>query len=139
MSLSIRNQLSGTVVSIVRGTTMAAVKTLLSGGQQITAAVPVEALDELGLEEGGGVRALVMPTDVVLATGPIAGITIRNQLSGTIASVAVGPAMASVSVRVAGGELMATVTREAVEELHLAEGSPVTALIKSTEVALTAL
>jgi molybdate transport system regulatory protein len=44
--------------------------------------------------------------------------------------------MASVRISVEGGGLTAAITREAVTDLGLAEGSPVTALFKSTEVSL---
>jgi molybdate transport system regulatory protein len=41
-----------------------------------------------------------------------------------------------VKVAVEGAEMTAVITREAAEELGLAEGSPVVALVKSTEVSL---
>ena len=45
--------------------------------------------------------------------------------------------MATVKVTLAGGEeVTASITREAVEELDLAAGRPVTVLVKSTEVML---
>ncbi len=39
-------------------------------------------------------------------------------------------------VAVEGGELTASITREAVTELGLADGTPVVALVKSTEISL---
>ncbi|WP_269856689.1 TOBE domain-containing protein [Streptomyces sp. RPT161] len=138
MSLSMRNQLPGTVVSVTPGTVMATVKARLAGGQQITAAVTLEAVRDLGIAEGSAVRALVKSTEVALATGPVTGVSIRNQIPGTVSAVATGEAMATVKVAVEGGELTAAVTKDAVEELRLAAGSPVVALIKSTEIALAA-
>jgi molybdate transport system regulatory protein len=44
--------------------------------------------------------------------------------------------MAAVRVAVDGGELTAAITKDAVGDLGLAAGSPVVALIKSTEVSL---
>ena len=64
-------------------------------------------------------------------------LSIRNQLSGTVDSVNVGAVMAIVKVRLDGGQVVtASVTAEAVADLALAEGSPVTVLVKSTEVSL---
>jgi molybdate transport system regulatory protein len=61
----------------------------------------------------------------------------RNQLPGTVESVTAGAAMAVVKVRLAGGELVtSSITAEAAANVGLAEGTPVTVLIKSTEVAL---
>ena len=136
MSLSIRNQLSGTVIGVVPGQVMATVKTRLSGGQEITAAITREAVEDLALAGGSGVRVLIKSTEVSLATGPVAGISIRNQLPGTVAGIATGAAMASVKVDIDGGALTAAITREAVEDLGLAAGTPVVALVKSTEISL---
>ena len=64
-------------------------------------------------------------------------LSTRNQLPGTVEDVQLGGIMASVKVRLSGGEtITAAITREAVEELALANGSQVTALVKATEVML---
>ncbi|MGH3476097.1 MAG: TOBE domain-containing protein [Nocardioidaceae bacterium] len=65
-------------------------------------------------------------------------LSMRNQLSGTVVSVTKGEAMAVVKVRLDAGEqvLTSSITRDAADDLGLAEGSAVTLLIKSTEVAL---
>jgi molybdate transport system regulatory protein len=136
MSLSIRNQLPGTVTAVTRGEAMADVKVRLDGGRLLTAAITVEAVRELGLAEGTPVRALVKSTEISLATGPVDGLSIRNRLPGTVTAVVSGAAMASVKVDVEGGALTAAITQDAVIDLGLATGSPVTALIKATEVAL---
>jgi molybdate transport system regulatory protein len=136
MSLSIRNQIPGTVTSVTPGEVMATVKTRLAGGQQITSAVTLEAAKELGLAEGSAVRAMVKATDVALATGQVAGLSIRNQIAGTVADVATGGAMATVRLTIDGGELTAAITKDAVVDLGLTVGTPVVALMKSTEVSL---
>ncbi|WEH16501.1 TOBE domain-containing protein [Streptomyces sp. VNUA24] len=136
MSLSIRNQLPGTVTALTPGEAMATVKVRLDGGQEVTAAITLDAVEDLGLAEGTAVRALVKATEVALATGAVEGLSLRNRLPGTVREVATGSAMASVRISVEGGELTAAITREAVTDLGLAEGSPVTALFKSTEVSL---
>ncbi|WP_327726085.1 TOBE domain-containing protein [Streptomyces europaeiscabiei] len=136
MSLSIRNQIPGTVTSITPGEAMETVKVRLDGGQDLTAAITLESVKDLGLAEGSAVRALVKATEVALATGPVDGLSIRNQLPGTVTDVATGGAMASVKIAVDGGELTAAITKDAVTDLGLAAGSPVVALVKSTEVSL---
>ncbi|MFI6490888.1 molybdopterin-binding protein [Streptomyces sp. NPDC050564] len=137
MSLSIRNQLPGTVTSVTPGEVMATVKVRLDGGQEITAAVTQEAVQDLGLTTGSTVRALVKSTEVSLATGPVDGVSIRNQLPGTVTEVTTGGAMARVKVEVTGGELTSAITKDAALELGLAAGSQVVALVKSTEVSLS--
>ncbi len=136
MSLSIRNQIPGTVTAIEPGEVMAAVKVRLDGGQDLTAAITRESVDDLGLTEGSAVRALVKSTEVALATGPVEGLSIRNRLPGTVTGVTTGGAMASVRITIDGGELTAAITRDAARDLGLEAGSSVVALLKSTEVSL---
>ncbi|MFE7236293.1 TOBE domain-containing protein [Streptomyces sp. NPDC002405] len=136
MSLSMRNQLPGTVTTVTAGEAMALVHVRLDGGGQLTSAITRDAVEDLRLTEGTAVRALVKSTEVSLATGPVEGLSIRNRLPGTVTGIALGAAMASVRVEVEGGELTAAITRDAATELGLAAGTRVTALIKSTEVSL---
>ncbi|MFG2948280.1 TOBE domain-containing protein [Streptomyces adustus] len=139
MSLSIRNQLPGTVTAVTPGEVMATVKIRLAGGQDLTAAITLEAVEELRLTTGAAVHALVKSTEVALATGPVAGLSIRNRLPGTVRDVATGGAMATVKVAVDGAVLTAAITRDSATDLGLSAGSAVTALIKSTEVSLASV
>lgn len=136
MSLSIRNQLAGTVTAVTAGEAMATVRARLEGGQEVTAAITLDALKDLGIAEGASVHVLVKSTEVALASRPVEGVSIRNQIPGTVTHIATGGAMAAVRLSVVGGELTAAVTKEAVADLGLAPGGAVVALIKSTEVAL---
>ncbi|MFC9679801.1 molybdopterin-binding protein [Streptomyces sp. NPDC056948] len=136
MSLSIRNQLPGTITAVTPGEAMATVRVRLTGGQDLTAAITREAADDLGLTPGTTVRALVKSTEVALATAPVEGLSIRNRLPGTVTGIAAGDAMATVRITVEGGELTAAITKDAADDLRLSAGTPVVALIKSTEVSL---
>ncbi|MGP4006632.1 TOBE domain-containing protein [Streptomyces sp. 4N124] len=136
MTLSIRNQLPGTVVTVTPGEVMATVGVRLTGGQSLTSAITLEAVTDLGLAPGSAVRALVKSTEVSLATAPVEGLSIRNQLPGMVTDITTGNAMASVKIGVEGGELTAAITKEAAADLGLSPGTPVVALIKSTEVSL---
>jgi molybdopterin-binding protein len=61
-------------------------------------------------------------------------ISARNQLRGTVREIKRGEAIANVAVDVAGQRIVASITVEAVDELALAEGSEVTAVIKASDV-----
>ncbi|MBC2638074.1 MULTISPECIES: molybdopterin-binding protein [unclassified Rhodococcus (in: high G+C Gram-positive bacteria)] len=65
-------------------------------------------------------------------------LSTRNQLAGTIIDVTPGSVMATVKVKLDGGEqiVTASITKEAVEELGLKAGVAATVLVKSTEVML---
>lgn len=65
-------------------------------------------------------------------------LSTRNQLPGVVTEVNVGGVMATVKVRLSGGDqiITASITKEAVEDLGLAVGTATTVLVKSTEVTL---
>ena len=65
-------------------------------------------------------------------------LSTRNQLTGTITEVTLGAVMATVKVRLDGGDqiVTASITKDAAEDLGLAAGQAATVLIKSTEVAI---
>ncbi len=66
MRLSARNQLTGTVASIDVGSVMTIVTVDLDGGQQVTASITRQAVDELGLQPGSAVTAIIKSTEVML-------------------------------------------------------------------------
>ncbi len=61
-------------------------------------------------------------------------LSARNQLKGTVSEIRRGEAIANVVLDVAGQRLVASITVEAVDELGLAEGSSVTAIVKASDV-----
>ena len=63
-------------------------------------------------------------------------LSTRNQLKGTITEVHLGAVMATVKVRLDGGDqvVTASITKDAAEDLGLTAGQPATVLVKSTEV-----
>lgn len=61
-------------------------------------------------------------------------LSARNQLAGTVTEIRRGEAIANVVLDVAGQRLVASITVEAVQELGLAEGREVTAIVKASDV-----
>jgi molybdate transport system ATP-binding protein len=72
-----------------------------------------------------------LPSDVTLSRGPIAGISIRNQLRGTVRELVRKEEDVFVKIDI-GQIIWAEVTASAVAELSLADGCEVTCLIKAT-------
>jgi molybdopterin-binding protein len=66
MKLSARNQITATVTGITRGEATANVA-LDAGGVRLVASITVEAADELNLEPGSEVIAIVKASDVIVA------------------------------------------------------------------------
>lgn len=67
MKISARNQLAGKVVEIHQGEAIANVE-LDVAGQRLIASITVEAVNDLGLEPGSDVTAVIKASDVMLAT-----------------------------------------------------------------------
>jgi molybdopterin-binding protein len=67
MQMSTRNRLPGTVTEVVRGEAAAKV-TIRVGDNHVVALITRESADELGLEAGNEVTALVKATDVMVLT-----------------------------------------------------------------------
>lgn len=62
-------------------------------------------------------------------------LSARNQISGTIVSIAPGDVNGSIKVDIGGGNVVtASITEEAIAELGLAEGDAVTVIIKASDV-----
>ena len=63
-------------------------------------------------------------------------LSARNQIPAKVTAITQGEAIANVALDVNGQRLVASITTEAVEELGLAAGSEVTAVIKASDVIL---
>ncbi len=63
-------------------------------------------------------------------------LSARNQLAGTVQQVTKGAAIANVVVDVGGQRIVSSITVEAADELGLADGTPVTVIVKASDVIL---
>ncbi len=61
-------------------------------------------------------------------------LSARNQLKGSVVSVQKGQTTAHVRIDIGGAVVTASITNEAVDDLALAVGDKVTAVIKSSDV-----
>lgn len=67
MKYGARNQLTGEVVGIKRGTVMCQVKVRIAGDATLTSVMTLDSLTELGIKEGSRVAVLVKAVNVLLA------------------------------------------------------------------------
>jgi len=66
LKVSARNQLAREVVAINKGAAIANLE-LDVAGQRLIASITVQAVDELGLEPGSGVTAVIKASDVMVS------------------------------------------------------------------------
>ena len=88
---------------------------------------------DAGLPVGKAVRIRILARDVSLATSEPQNTSIQNQLRGTIQSITpdAHPSQVMVVLKCGAEEVMARVTKRAVDELGLQVGQPVWAQVKS--------
>ena len=84
------------------------------------------------LDAGREARVAIRSTDVALATARPAQLSVRTVLEGTVETIEADGPSASVTLVLKGdGRLVASLTRKSADELSLAAGRNVFALVKS--------
>jgi molybdate transport system regulatory protein len=137
MQTSARNALRGNVTAIADGAVNAEVTLSVAGGVEIVAVVTRDSVAALRLTVGKPVIALIKSSFVVLAKGEGLVTSARNQIRGVVASRTDGAVSSEITLTIAEGKtLTASITRESAEAMGLAEGEPVTALVKAPHVIL---
>lgn len=136
MKISARNQLKGTVSAVQAGAVNGIVS-LQVGDSAIKADITMEAIKELGLAEGTEAVAIIKASNVMFAAGeaPLAGISARNQLAGTVSTIKKGAVNGHVALELADGNIITgSITNASIEDLGLEVGAPAIAIVKSTDV-----
>lgn len=88
-----------------------------------------------GLQPGADVRVQLLARDIILATHPPEGLSVRNQLAGSIERIESDDEDTyMVHVDIGGASVMARVTRAAQQALALKAGLPIWALVKSVSI-----
>jgi molybdate transport system ATP-binding protein len=81
---------------------------------------------------GSRLRVQLLARDVIVATSPPQGLSVRNDLAGTITGIAMdGPGTDLIQINIGGPVILARVTRSATQELRLRAGQKVWALVKA--------
>ena len=138
MSVSARNQLTGTVSAVATGAVNDEIELTLSGGAKLVAIVTHSSREALGLANGKEAIALIKAPWVTLASEECGlKFSARNQFAGSVSQVVEGAVNATVHVKTdAGVELVAVITNESQHEMKLAAGSRVIALVKASAILL---
>jgi molybdate transport system regulatory protein len=136
---SARNQFAGPVSSIRSGDVTYEVGIRFDGRNEIIAQISAESVEQMRLAIGREVHAWVNSAAVILATDESVRLSARNQLWGEVSRIHVGPVAVDVVLALPGGRTVsAIITREALNELELVEGSRACAVFKAATVTLCA-
>ena len=138
MSVSARNQLTGTVSATSHGAVNDEVELTLAGGAKLVATVTTSSKEALGLVPGKEAIALIKAPWVTLATEDCGlKFSARNQFAGEVSALLKGAVNSTVHIKTDQGiTLTSVITNESAEEMALSNGSRVIALIKASSVML---
>ena len=139
MRTSARNQWSGKVTKIRRGAVNDEVEIKLDGGDRIASIITHESVENLGLEVGGEVIALVKASSVMIGIpeGERLSLSARNQLDGEISRVTPGAVNTEVVMALRGSNTVAAIiTNVAAKDLQIKVGQKALAIFKASSVIL---
>jgi molybdate transport system regulatory protein len=140
MRTSARNQFVCTVSGLREGEVDYEVYLRLDSQNELVAVITRDSAEQLGIEIGMEVIALVKASAVLLLTDAGLRTSARNHLWGTVQRVMDGPVNAEVVLDLGGGKTVTSVvTRESVGSLGLEVGQRACALFKSSSVILSIL
>jgi molybdate transport system regulatory protein len=138
MKTSARNVFRCEVAAVVLGPVNVEVTLAVAEGAEIVAIVTRTSAEELRLEPGREVMALVKSSFVLVATGAdLPPLSIRNRLKGVVGQRIDGAVNSDITIDLGAGKtLTAVVTRVSADALGLTPGEPVWALFDAAHVIL---
>ncbi|MBB5019408.1 molybdate transport system regulatory protein [Chitinivorax tropicus] len=137
MKTSARNQLFGHVHQIRQGAVNDEIILRLPGGGELVATITHESTEQLALQSGSEVVALIKASWVMLAVGQVVGLSTPNQLTGTISTLHRGAVNCEVVLALPGGQtIVAIITNDSADALVLQPGLSATALVQPAHIML---
>ena len=137
MKTSARNQFAGTIVGLGEGDVDFEVWLHLDAENELVAVITRESAENLGLQIGMEINALVKSSSVLLLTDPKVKTTARNNLWGEVTRISDGTVNAEITLTLPGGKTVcAVVTHDSVAHLGLAVGERACAVFKASTVIL---
>ena len=135
MKTSARNQLKGTISNIKGGQVNSEVVIDLQSNV-LKAVVTNEAVTEMGLAVGQEVYAIIKASFVMVSKEKPGLISTRNIFETKVTEIKKGLVNSMLKLTMGDDMLSANITNEATEELAIAEGDTLYALIKANTVIL---
>ncbi|MEM9329546.1 MAG: TOBE domain-containing protein [Bacteroidota bacterium] len=131
------NTLKGQIVNLQVDSALTLVRAEV--GQSIFSAIIIDTPETVDyLKVGQSVNVVFKETEVVIGLPGINGISLQNQLSGTVQSLQKGRLLSRLEIHTDVGYISSIVTSQAVEQLKISKGSKVVAMVKTNEVMLSA-
>jgi len=129
--VSTRNRFSASIVDIKKGGVTAEIKLDVGDGRHLIAVIARTAAEEMGLDVGNRVTAYVREGDLLLEKGN--AINVRNRIAGTITNLRPGTVTTELTLATDRGDLFALLARSMADDMKLAVGDGVTALMRERD------
>ncbi|PTN08202.1 molybdopterin-binding protein [Mangrovibacterium marinum] len=136
MKLSAQNRMKGIVLAITEGLVISEINIELDNGILVDALITNSAVESLELEREGEVLVCVNAASVMLAAGDVQ-ISARNIFPGKIESITDGMVSTQVVLNLGrGSELTALISKSSADEMELAVGQELVAVVNAWSVTL---
>jgi molybdate transport system regulatory protein len=137
MQTSARNQFVGHIVGLREGDVDFEVRLKLDDENELVAVITRDSAENLGLEIGMEINALIKSSSVLLLNDPAVKTSARNHLWGEITRIHDGPVNSEITLGMQSGKsVCAVVTRQSVERMGLNVGEQACAVFKASAVIL---
>ncbi|KIM13150.1 MAG: molybdenum-binding protein [Sulfurovum sp. FS08-3] len=135
MTISARNQISGTVEHIQKGKVNASVFIKLKSGYTLVSIITNHAVEALDLAQGNLVSAIFKSNNVLIATDSALNISARNKFVGTVVEITQGSINASVKIDLGNGDTVSsTIMTDSLLALGLQKGDEACAIVKASDI-----
>lgn len=133
MKLSTRNQLKGTVIEVNKGPVDAIITLEVGEDNIISAVVPMDAVNRMGLAIGVPAYAIVSSFVVMLSLNPTElKLSTMNNIKGTIVEITESSVNANVKLEISENNFInSTVSMTAVKDMNLTVGKTAYAIASS--------
>ncbi len=90
------------------------------------------------LANRGQVNVLFKETEVILAKGPVEGISVQNKLPGKIVEIESAVLLSRVTIDIGTDKIVSIITTKGASQLNLKVNDEIVAMIKTNEITLSA-
>jgi len=129
------NKIKGKIVDIKSSGSVSLVK--INANNHVISSILLKNDSDSFIKMEAQVTVLFKETEVIIATGKVADISLQNKFSGPIINLEKGAILSTLTVQTEIGNIVSMITTNAVDQLNLSLNDTVTAMIKSNEIMLS--
>jgi len=137
MQISARNQIQGTIESIIFSEVSAQTNIKLKSGNTLVSNITKKAAEDLGLKKNEEVTAFFKSSNVLISKDLNISLSARNKFEGKISSITKDIINSELIVDIGNADsIVSIITTNSMKSLALKEGMLVCAIIKSSDIML---